>query len=64
MPLNQQLKKISQCNNSLISSAAHEDWYDSQLGQQLSSLTFLFVFFSPSRQVMAQYYKLCPDCFL
>jgi len=38
MPLNQQLKEISQCNNSLVSSAAHEAWYDSQLGQQLSSL--------------------------
>jgi hypothetical protein len=64
MPLNQHLKKISQCNNSLISYAAYEAWYDSQLGQQLASLTFLIVFFGPSRQVMAHYYKLCPDCFL
>lgn len=54
MPLNKQLKKISQCNYSLISSAAHEDWYDSQLGQQLSSLTFLIVFFGPFKQVMTQ----------
>jgi len=53
MPLNKQLKKIAQCNKSLISSTAHEAWYDSQLGQQLSSLTFLIAFFGPSRQVMA-----------